>query len=1325
MSSENNHSFALKSILEKEKLDNTNFIDWHRNLKIVLKFAKKLYILEAPVPDQPEANTAAARKAWDKHNEDAVEVACLMQATMSPDLQKNMEDMAAFDMIEQLKGMFQKQARQERHDTMKQLISCKMQEGSSVSAHVLKMKGYIDQMTKLGNPMEDEMAGDFILNSLPSSYDQFVMNYNMNAWVKPVAELHGMLKTAEMNIPKQNQVLMVRSGGVKKPNPKKRGHNSKGKNKVNVAVNRATNNNKVVAKPKPPPPEERMCFECNKMGHWKRNCPEYLAKLRKMKVSGEGTSSISIYVIELFTVSSNTWVFDTGCGYHIVNVLQEPEKWKKLKQGDMELIVGDGKRVPVLATGTYHLSCPSGLVVILNNCLFAPGLTRNIISVSLLFEQGFKYAFNEISISAYLNDVFYFEAKPRNGIYEVDVHTNNNIYNLSKRAKFGTNDTYLWHCRLGHISKARLKRLQSDGILESTGPDSFDDCESCLAGKLTKHPFTHIGERANDLLALIHTDVCGPFRTMSRNHERYFVTFIDDYSRYAYVYLMKHKHETFEKFKEFQNEVENQLGKTIKTLRSDRGGEYLSSEFLNHLKERGIISQPTPPGTPQLNGVCERRNRTLLNMVRSMMCRKNLPHSLWSYALMTAARIINLVPTKKVDKTPYEIWHGHKPNLSYLRVWGCDAYVTSDSDDKLDPRGEKVVFVGYCNKSGLYFYHPDANIISIKRRGHFLEKEALNRGIGNNVVDLEEVRESPTTANKVEKSDAPEVVANESDENTSIRRSSRTRKEPERYLWNLEGAEVLVVADSNDAPANYKSAISDLESEKWREAMNAEMQSMRENQVWDLVELPPESRAIGSKWLFKRKPDMHGKVHTYKARLVAKGYTQIEGIDYEETFSPVAMIKSIRILLAIAAYYDYEIWQMDVKTAFLNGHLSEDVYMVQPEGFIDPKYPNRVCKLNKSIYGLKQASRSWNLRFDQKIKEFGFVKNEDEPCVYRKASGSSISFLILYVDDILIIGNNIPMLNEVKQWLGSCFAMKDLGEAAYILGIRIYRNRSKRLLWLNQSTYIDKMMTRFKMENSKKGGVPMTKGTVLNKSQSPSTDIENKRMEAVPYASAIGSIMYAMLCTRPDVSCALSMTSRYQQSPGMAHWTAVKNILKYLRRTKDMSLIFGGVEEELTVRCYTDASFQTDRDDSRSQSGFVFTLNGGAVSWKSSKQSVVADSTTESEYIAASDAAKEAVWMKKFITDLDVVPSIRKPIEIFCDNTGAIAQAKEPRSHQKARHIHRKFHLIREIVERGDIMISKVNTDQNLADPFTKPMTQDKHDEHRNAIGLRVANFEF
>jgi hypothetical protein len=273
---------------------------------------------------------------------------------------------------------------------------------------------------------------------------------------------------------------------------------------------------------------------------------------------------------------------------------------------------------------------------------------------------------------------------------------------------------------------------------------------------------------------------------------------------------------------------------------------------------------------------------------------------------------------------------------------------------------------------------------------------------------------------------------------------------------------------------------------------------------------------------------------------------------------------------------------MDVKTAFLNGHLLEDVYMVQPEGFVDPKNPDKVCKLKRSIYGLKQASRSWNLRFDEEIVKYDFIKNEDDPCVYKKTSGSTVTFLVLYVDDILIMGNDIPTLQGVKAWLEKCFSMKDLGEAAYILGIKIYRDRSKRLLGLSQSTYIDKFLKRFKMDNSKKGFLPVPHGTVLSSSQSPSTPAEVERMKAIPYASAIGSIMYAMICTRPDVAYALSITSRYQQNPGETHWTAVKNILKYLRRTKVMFLVYGGVEEELSVKCYTDASFQTDRDDSKS-----------------------------------------------------------------------------------------------------------------------------------------------
>ena len=392
--------------------------------------------------------------------------------------------------------------------------------------------------------------------------------------------------------------------------------------------------------------------------------------------------------------------------------------------------------------------------------------------------------------------------------------------------------------------------------------------------------------------------------------------------------------------------------------------------------------------------------------------------------------------------------------------------------------------------------------------------------------------------------------------------------------------------------------------------------------------------------------------------------------------------------------------------------------MTQPEGFADPNNAKKVCKLRKSIYGLKQASRSWNIRFDEVVKEFGFIKNEEEPCVYKKTSGSALVFLVLYVDDILLIGNNIPLLQSVKSSLKSSFSMKDLGEANYILGIRIYRNRSKRLIGLSQSTYIDKVLKRFNMQDSKRGSLPMSSGISLCKNQCPSTQDERDRMSKIPYASAIGSIMYAMLCTRPDVSYALSVTSRYQSNPGESHWIAVKNILKYLRKTKDAFLVYGG-EEELVVSSYTDASFQTDKDDFRSQSGFVFCLNGGAVSWKSSKQETVADSTTEAEYIAASEAAKEAVWIRKFIVELGVIKSIENPVDLYCDNNGAIAQAKEPRSHQKSKHILRRFHLIREIVNRGDVKICKISTDANVADPLTKPLSQVKHDMHTRAIGIR------
>ncbi|GJY95278.1 retrotransposon protein, putative, ty1-copia subclass [Tanacetum coccineum] len=298
-----------------------------------------------------------------------------------------------------------------------------------------------------------------------------------------------------------------------------------------------------------------------------------------------------------------------------------------------------------------------------------------------------------------------------------------------------------------------------------------------------------------------------------------------------------------------------------------------------------------------------------------------------------------------------------------------------------------------------------------------------------------------------------------------IRRSARIPQVTNRYGYYID-VEEYELGDL-DEPPNYKAALADPESDKWLEAMNTKMQS-KDNLVWYLVDLPSNGQTIGCKWLFKKKTDIDGNVHTFKARLVAKGFTQTYGGDYEKTFSLVANIRAIRILLAIAAFYDYEIWQMDFKTAFLNGHLSEDLYMVQPEGFVDPKYPNKVCKLQCSIYELKQASRSWNKRFDVEIKKIGFTQYPDEPCVYLTASGSNVAFLVFYVDDILLMGNSVTMLQEVKSWLFKCFSIKDLGEAAYILGIKIIHDRSKWLIALSQSAYLEKILKKFRMENSKK-----------------------------------------------------------------------------------------------------------------------------------------------------------------------------------------------------------------------------------------------------------------
>nr|GEU92366.1 putative retrotransposon protein [Tanacetum cinerariifolium] len=522
-------------------------------------------------------------------------------------------------------------------------------------------------------------------------------------------------------------------------------------------------------------------------------------------------------------------------------------------------------------------------------------------------------------------------------------------------------------------------------------------------------------------------------------------------------------------------------------------------DFLDRPKEYGIIAHRTHPYTPQNNGVSERRNQTLLDMVRSMMSQTTLPKSFWDYALETATSILNMVPTKKVEKTPYEFF--------------------------------------------------ESKLLDQKASGSVEDLKLIQKEDTNPSVD--------TSLNHEE--DYQEIDEPQSDINP-ICRSTRTRHLTYQLCLYIDAKEHKL-GDLGE-PANYKATLLDPKSKKWLDAMNVEMQSIKDNDVWVLVELPPNARTVGSKWLFKKKTDMDGAVYIFKAHLVVKGFTQNYRVNYKETFSHVADIRAIRILIAIATYYDYEIWQMDVKTAFLNGHLSEEVYMEQPKGFVNLKYPNHVCKLKRSIMDLSKYQ----------------------------------------------------------------------GDAAYILGIKIYYDRSKRLIGLCQSAYIEKILKRYYMENSKRGTIPMQEKLKLR------------------------SIMYAVRCTRPDVAFVQNMTSRFQQNASEEHWTAVKNILKYLRNTKDMFL-----------------------------TGYVFVLNGGVVDWKSTKQSIFSTSSTDAEYITTFDASKDVVWIRKFIYGLGIVPIIKEPISMYCDNTRAITIAKDDGFTKGARHFCIKVYYLRETIKLGDV----------------------------------------
>ncbi|KAL0293523.1 UNVERIFIED_CONTAM: putative mitochondrial protein [Sesamum radiatum] len=448
----------------------------------------------------------------------------------------------------------------------------------------------------------------------------------------------------------------------------------------------------------------------------------------------------------------------------------------------------------------------------------------------------------------------------------------------------------------------RSRRLSKDEMILRLGDGKVVAAEAVGSlrlseGKDDQKPFVGQSAIANGLLDLVHTDVCAPLCISAIGGFSYFITFTDIHSRYGYIYLMRYKFEAFGRFKEYRLEVESQTNHKIKAHWSDRGGEYLSGEFIDYLKDNGILSQWTPSGTLQLNRLAERRNGTLLDMVQSMMSFIELPPSFLGYALETATKLLNIAPSKSVLQTPYEIWHCKPASYKYLRVWDSPAYVKRLVGDKLDSRSSLYKLIGYPKETaGYYFYDPAEQKIFVSKNAVFLEKGFPSDNRRDEVLieksSGEPHHDSTTSFEPTVHTDGVPV----------LRRSTRESRVPERYGF------VGLTSQLDNDPKTYGEAMSDIDSNKWLEAMKSKMDSMGSNQVWTLVDPPKGVRPAGCKCVYKPKLGADGEVTAFKARLVTKGYTQQPGVDFEETYLPVAMAKSIRIQLAITAWYDCEIW---------------------------------------------------------------------------------------------------------------------------------------------------------------------------------------------------------------------------------------------------------------------------------------------------------------------------------------------------------------------------------------------------------------------------------
>ncbi|KAG7557416.1 Zinc finger CCHC-type superfamily [Arabidopsis suecica] len=1000
----------------------------------------------------------------------------------------------------------------------------------------------------------------------------------------------------------------------------------------------------------------------------------------------------------------NAWVIDTGATNHICHDKSAFSTFHFLQNTTVTL--PNGGLVSIVGIGSIHM----GRYLELHDVLYIPQFKFNLLSVSCLTKSmGCKVWFDEHScvLQDPSRELMIGVGRQVANLYFLDIESLDLPIESSSLVAATITSHDLWHKRLGHPSFYKLESLSHvlDFKKEPKIQKDFH-CKTCHIAKQKHTPFISHNNISKIPFELVHIDTWGPLAVPTHDGFRYFLTIVDDHSRATWVYLMKNKSDVLTIFPSFVNMVETQFETKIKGVRSDNAQEFNFTQFY---QSKGILPYHSCPETPQQNSVVERKHQHILNVARSLFFQSHLPLSYWGDCILAAVHLINRLPTPVLeDKSPFEVLTKKVPDYNELKVLGCLCYASTSPKNrhKFDPRARACVFLGYpSGYKGYKLLDLETNDIFISRHVIFHEelfpfaKSDLSQEAKSLFPDL--IQHSPMETHsssddaspsspsvEIIPSDNPAIDVPEPSVQTSHRRPKKPAYLQDYYCHSVGSSTIheiskflsydkvsvlyfsfLACIDKNKEPSTYNEAKEFL---VWCGAMDDEIGALEGTETWDICTLPPNKISIGCKWIYKIKYNADGSIERYKARLVAKGYTQQEGVDYTDTFSPVAKQTSVKLILAIAAVYNLSLTQLDISNAFLNGDLDEEIYMKLPPGYStrkgDSLPPNAVCKLKKSLYGLKQASRQWFLKFSTTLIALGFASSYSDHTVFLKITDVLFMVVLVYVDDIIIASNNDAEVTVLKEQLHSHFKLRDLGPLKYFLGLEIARTSDG--IYIGQRKYALDLLDDTGLLGCKPSSIPMDPSVKLSK------DSGGDFVDAKSYRRLIGRLI-------------------------QSHLKAVYKVLHYIKGTIGQGLFYSA-KSEMQIQLFADADHSSCLDTRRSTSGYCLFLGSSLISWKSKKQQITAKSSAEAEYRSLSFSTDELVWLTHFLQELRI--PLVKPSLVFCDSTAAIHIANNQVFHERTKHMERDCHSVRERLVAGLFKLLHISTNLQLADPFTKPL---------------------